>query len=41
MEERNRPFLPLLAEFWQRCAETDIGINRWGSDNVPRWQSNS
>jgi hypothetical protein len=23
------------------CAETDIGINRWGRDNVPRWQSNS
>ena len=41
LEERNRPFLPLLAEVWQRCAETDIGINRWGSDNVPRWQSNS
>ena len=21
LEERNRPFLPLLAEVWQRCAE--------------------
>lgn len=40
LEDRNRPFIPLLAEVWRRCAETDIGINRWGSDNVPRWGRN-
>lgn len=40
LEARNRPFIPPLAEVWRRCAETDIGINRWGSDNVPRWPTN-
>ena len=40
LEAMNRPFIPPLAEVWRRCAETDIGINRWGSDNQPRWPTN-
>jgi 5-methylthioadenosine/S-adenosylhomocysteine deaminase len=40
LEARNRAFIPALAEVWRRCAETDISINRWGSDNKPRWPTN-
>ena len=40
LEAMNEPFIPPLAEVWRRCAETDIGINRWGSDNQPRWPTN-
>ena len=40
LEARNKAFIPPLAEVWRRCAETDIGINRWGSDNQPRWPTN-
>ena len=40
LEARNRAFIPPLAEVWRRCAETDIGIDRWGSDNQPRWPTN-
>lgn len=40
LEARNEAFIPPLAEVWRRCAETDIGIDRWGSDNVPRWPTN-
>ncbi len=40
LEAQNSAFIPPLAEVWRRCAETDIGINRWGSDNVPRWPTN-
>ena len=40
LEDMNKPFIPPLAEVWRRCAETDIGINRWGSDNQPRWPTN-
>ena len=37
LEERNRPFIPLLAEIWWRCAEAYIGISRWSTDSVPHW----
>lgn len=40
LEARNEAFIPPLAEVWRRCAEADIGIDRWGSDNVPRWPTN-
>ena len=40
LEAKNKAFIPPLAEVWRRCAETDIGINRWGSDNQPRWPTN-
>ena len=40
LEARNEAFIPPLAEVWRRCAEVDIGIDRWGSDNVPRWPTN-
>lgn len=40
LEALNKPFIPPLAEVWRRCAEVDVGINRWGSDNVPRWPTN-
>jgi len=40
LEAKNRAFIPPLAEVWRRCAETEIGINRWGSDNQPRWPTN-
>ena len=40
LEEKNRAFIPPLAEVWRRCAQTDIGIDRWGSDNQPRWPTN-
>ena len=30
LENCNRPFIPLLAEIWWRCAEADIDISRWG-----------
>lgn len=40
LEAVNSQFIPHLAEVWRRCAVQDIGINRWGSDNVPRWPTN-
>ena len=40
LEARNEAFIPPLDEVWRRCAEVDIGIDRWGSDNVPRWPTN-
>ncbi len=35
-EERNQVFIPYLQEVYKRCAATDVGISRYGSD-MPKW----
>jgi 5-methylthioadenosine/S-adenosylhomocysteine deaminase len=40
IEEANRAFEPFFAAIYRRCADTDVGINRLGSDR-PAWRGHN
>ena len=36
-EEQNKAFLPYLQEVYERCAAVDLGIHRYGGNDMPSW----